>query len=129
MQKVSDAYRQEMTKPVLGAAKLAVTLSVVDEDAAPGAADKSEGQAYWSSVESALTQDGAQKRSYATFEPGRWKADGTLRIADEPGGARRTVGYGSEAMSGADGRFSAPPVLAAMSGADGRFSAPPVLAL
>lgn len=112
MQKVSDAYRQEMTKPVLGAAKLAVTLSVVDEDAAPGAADKSEDQAYWSSVESALTQDGAQKRSYATFEPGRWKADGTLRIADEPGGALLTEGYVSEAMSGADGRFAAPPVLA-----------------
>lgn len=112
MQQVSDAYRQEMTKPVLGAAKLAVTLSVVDEDAAPGASDKSEGQAYWSSVESALTQDGAQKRSYATFEPGRWKADGALRIADEPGGALLTEGYVSEAMSGADGRFAAPPVLA-----------------
>ena len=41
MQKVSDAYRQEMERPVLGAAKLAVTLSVVDEDAAPGAEDKS----------------------------------------------------------------------------------------
>ena len=112
MQQVSDAYRQEMERPVLGAAKLAVTLSVVDEDAAPGAEDKSEHQAYWSSVESALAQDGAQKRSYATFEPGRWKADGTLRIADEPGGALLTEGYVSENLSGADGRFAAPPVLA-----------------
>ena len=112
MQPVSDAYREEMTRPVMGAAKLIVNLSVVDENAAPGAADKSEGQAYWSSVESALTQDGAQKRSYATFEPGRWKADGALRIADEPGGALLTEGYVSEAMSGADGRFKSPPVLA-----------------
>ena len=112
MQQVSDAYRQEMERPVLGAAKLAVTLSVVDEDAAPGAEDKSEHQVYWSSVESALAQDGAQKRSYATFEPGRWKADGTLRIADEPGGALLTEGYVSENLSGADGRFAAPPVLA-----------------
>lgn len=112
MQKVSDAYRKELEKPVVGAAKLDVTLSVVDEDAASGAQNVSEGEAYWSGVESALAQEGAQKRSYATFEPGRWKADGTLRIADEPGGALLTEGYVSEELSGADGRFSAPPVLA-----------------
>ena len=37
MQQVSDAYRQEMERPVMGAASLAVILGVVDEEAAPGA--------------------------------------------------------------------------------------------
>ena len=112
MQQVSDAYRQEMERPVMGAASLAVILGVVDEEAAPGATDHTQDQAYWSSVESALAQDGAQKRSYATFEPGRWKADGALRVADVPGGTLLTEGYVSETMSGADGLFEKPPVLA-----------------
>ena len=111
MQPVTDAYRSEMQQAVIGAAQMQVELSVVDVDAAPNASAEKEGQAYWSDVESALADRGAQKRSYATFEPGRWKADGTLRIADKPGGALLSEGYVSEAVSGGDGRFSASPVL------------------
>ena len=112
MQQVSEAYRQEMTRPVVGPARLEVSLRVADEQAAPGAADKSQGQAYWSDVKSALAADGAKKRSCATFEPGRWTADGTLHIPDAPGGLVLSEGYVSEALSGADGRFAHPPVLA-----------------
>lgn len=112
MQQVSEAYRQEMTRPVVGPARLEVSLRVADEQAAPGAADKSQGQAYWSDVKSALAADGAKKRSCATFEPGRWTADGALHIPDAPGGLLLSEGYVSEALSGADGRFAHPPVLA-----------------
>ena len=111
MQVVTEAYRKEMQQAVIGAAQLEVELSVVDSDAAQNATADPTGQAYWSDVGSALADKGAQKRSYATFEPGRWKTDGTLRIADAKGGALLSEGYVSEAVSGADGRFSTVPVL------------------
>ncbi len=111
MQSVTDAYRAEMQQAILGAAQMQVELSVVDVDAAPNATAAPEGQAYWSDVKSALADKGAQRTSYATFEPGRWKADGALRIAAEAGGALLSEGYVSEAISGADGRFFIIPVL------------------
>lgn len=111
MQSVTDAYRAEMQQAILGAAQMQVELSVVDVDAARNATASREGQMYWSDVKSALADKGAQKTSYVTFEPGRWKADGILRIADDPEGALLSEGYVSKAVSGEDGRFSAVPVL------------------
>lgn len=111
MQRVSEAYRRELEQPVVGAAHLRVSLGLIDSDAAATAAPSSGAQSYWSAPSSALAAQGAQLQSWATFEPGRWKADGKLTIPAPPGGKLLAEGYVSEALSGADGAFTPAPVL------------------
>ena len=111
MQPVSDAYLREQERPVLGPAHLRVSLGLIDSDAASTATPSEEGQAWWSAPRAALAAQGAQNVSYATFEPGRWKADGKLLVPPRPGGAALAEGYVSEVLSGPDGAFEPVPVL------------------
>ena len=111
MQVVTPAYREEMARPVCGPALVELEMRVVDVDAAAGAQVDKEDGIYWSDAESALATEGALHRSYATFEPGRWKMDGRLRIAPEPGKPTLTEGFVSQEMSDSEGWFESPPEL------------------
>lgn len=95
----------------MGPFQAEVELSVIDVEAAWNTVSSTEGQSYWSDPAAALTDGGAKDRSYATFEPGRWRADGRLQILDAPGGNLFSEGYVSEAISDATGRFLTVPVL------------------
>ena len=111
MQVVTPAYREELARPVCGPALVELEMRVVDVDAAAGAQVDKEDGIYWSDAESTLATEGAPHRSYATFEPGRWKMDGRLHIAPEPGKPTLTEGFVSQEMSDSEGWFEKPPEL------------------
>ncbi len=96
---------------MLGAAHLRVSLGLIDADAAATASVAEEGQAWWSAPRAALAAQGAQGVSCASFEPGRWKADGRLVVPPRPGGSAPAEGYVSGGLSGADGVFDPAPAL------------------
>lgn len=147
MQPVSDAYKREMQKRFLGEAGVRIEFGVVDVDAAATIETRADGgHMYWSSLETPFYEEAVPPATYATFEPGRFGADGRLLVAPAPTDALRGEAGGFERGApneqsefGAAGKTVARSaqqtprgegyVSDALSGADGAFSSAPFLHL
>ena len=111
MQKVSTAYRKEMQKRLLGKADCRISLGVIDTDAAATTAVQAPNESVYSKAAAMLESLCVPSKTYASFEPGRLKLDGTALVPPLQNSTAplRTEGYLSAACSGADGTFVTPP--------------------
>lgn len=109
MQRVSSLYQAEVQRPFAGQALLRITFGLVDVDAAATCAPVafSLPQAVWSRPDTIFLEEGERRATYATFEPGRMRLDGSQLILPQEPDQRRAEGLVSAAISGADGLFSA----------------------
>lgn len=106
MQKTSSLYRTEMKKPVAAQAEMRIVFGLTDTDAAATCTPDAPGGVFFSRPAGMLTED-APGAAYATFEPGRMRADGAQRIAPRAAEKVTPEGFVSAALCGADGAFAA----------------------
>ncbi len=111
MQKVSTAYQREIKKRVLGKTDCRIMLGIIDTDAATDATVNAAHESTLSRTESMLGSFGAPTKSYASFEQGRLRLDGTARVAPLPHQKVLGEGYLSDALCDDAGVFSAAPQL------------------
>ena len=111
MQTVSTAYRRELQKRTLGKADCRIVLGIVDTDAAADAAVTASQQSVFSCTKSMLGSFGAPSKSYACFEPGRLRMDGSARVAPNAQQNILGEGYISQALCDDFGQFFIAPQL------------------
>ena len=80
MQLVSQAYQNEMSSELRGQGYTRIIFGLVDIDAAGDASCGDNGHIYYSQTSALAKEDGIPESTYATFEPGRMKMDGTQLI-------------------------------------------------
>lgn len=110
MQKTSSLYQTETGRQVAAQGYIRIRFGLTDTDAAATCTPEAAAQTYFARPASLLLED-APKRVYATFEPGRMKADGLQRIAPGPGGGNmqsvQAEGFVSAELSDEEGAFPA----------------------
>ncbi|MEG0770151.1 MAG: hypothetical protein RSG59_09540 [Ruthenibacterium sp.] len=111
MQQLSDAWRTELLRPMAGAAAVKVRFFMTDVSAASDVtfAPVAAPEAAWSACRSAAVEDGVPQRPYATFEPGRFLADGSGSVLPDNPAQRLEEGYVSGVLSDGDGVYAVPP--------------------
>ncbi|MEG2595494.1 MAG: hypothetical protein RR989_03330 [Ruthenibacterium sp.] len=113
MQTVSTPYRKEMQKRLLGKADCRISLGIVDTDAAATATAHAPHESVYSNCTAMMTSLSVPVKTYASFEPGRLKLDGSALVPplQTSGMPLLPEGYLSAECSGADGTFAAPPCI------------------
>lgn len=108
MQVVSPGYQDEMNKDARGETLLYIRVSVIDIDAAGNTKITDNGHMYYSDL-SLLIYDSVPDKTYATFEPGRWKCDGSQLVPSKKSIIKQ--GFVSETQADATGAYKTPPVV------------------
>lgn len=108
MQSTSSLYQAEVKKQIAAQGYLRITFGLTDTDAAATClSPQATAQVFYSRPDAMLLEDGAPKATYATFEPGRMRVDGSQLIPPPPGaGEMRAEGFVSQTLAGPDGAFT-----------------------
>ncbi|MEG2021874.1 MAG: hypothetical protein RR087_08860 [Oscillospiraceae bacterium] len=111
MQPTSPAYKREMEKAIRGQALVRIKMGVIDTDAAPTSIPVDNGHVFYSDIHSPFSDNSVPSKTYATFEKGRIKADGTQLVVPYDGEQTRIEGFVSSVMSDASGDYAPIPYI------------------
>ena len=109
MQSVSKAYKEQMQKGIRNPSYVLVEYDVFYLEAEDNAALADYGHTVFSSLD--IKGRSESKPSYASFEPNRWKLDGSLLLLPTSSSSYQNTGYVSSAVSGSDGGFEVNPTI------------------
>lgn len=109
MHNVSDAYKAVMNAPMQPQTHTRLTFDVHDatasRDASPFVTDK----LFW--IDITDVDIGVPSEEYATFEPNRWRVDGSMYLLPDNVNEQKAQGWLTASLSGNDGVFAVPPGL------------------
>jgi hypothetical protein len=110
MYNTSDRYKEAVYAPAR-TAKARVTFDISDVTAAGDVTSITTTSQAVLSNKAQLINKNREQYNFASFEPDRFKLDGSFMFADENIANNGELGFVSDILSGADGSFATPPAL------------------
>ncbi|MEG0473155.1 MAG: hypothetical protein RR588_12550 [Solibacillus sp.] len=111
MQATSGAYQNEMNKLWRGQSFMRITFGLIDLDAAETSNFIDSGHMYFSSTDELVRNDKIPRATYATFEKGRMKLDGSAELLIASGEYPIKQGYVSDVLSDENCIFTQKPYI------------------